>query len=114
MSKSYGLLLKLLLPLFPLNYCAAATIYVNINSPTPGAGTSWVTPYTDLNIALSAAASGDQVWVAQGTYKPLRSPAGLRGRKLSVGPCQRSLQPFCQQSPGHPAESDEVFRHRHR
>ncbi len=60
----------ILLFLFPANCCFAATIYVNINNPTPGTGTSWATAYKDLNLALAAANYGDQVWVAQGTYKP--------------------------------------------
>ncbi|HEU4472459.1 MAG TPA: gliding motility-associated C-terminal domain-containing protein [Flavisolibacter sp.] len=48
----------------------AATIYVNINNPAPGAGTSWATAYKDLSAALAAANTGDEIWVAQGTYKP--------------------------------------------
>lgn len=39
----------------------------NIN---PAAATSWATSTTDLQGAINASASGDQVWVAAGTYKP--------------------------------------------
>ena len=37
---------------------------------TPATATSWATSTTNLQGAIDASASGDQVWVAQGTYKP--------------------------------------------
>jgi predicted outer membrane repeat protein len=47
------------------------TIYVDVNSPGPTRdGTSWTNAYTDLQQGLAAAVSGDQIHVADGTYKP--------------------------------------------
>jgi len=50
---------------------SATIYYVNASNPTPGSGTTWATAFTDLNQALAALSSVfDQIWVAQGTYKP--------------------------------------------
>ncbi|MGA2499316.1 MAG: right-handed parallel beta-helix repeat-containing protein, partial [Tepidisphaeraceae bacterium] len=47
------------------------TIYVDVNSPAPATnGPSWSQAYTDLQLALGAAVSGDTIEVADGTYKP--------------------------------------------
>jgi hypothetical protein len=62
--------LRIILFLLPVHSCFAATIYVNVNNATPGTGGTWATAYKDLGLALGEAANGDQVWVAQGTYKP--------------------------------------------
>ena len=66
--------LYLLLFLLSANCSFAVIRYVNVNNPTPGAGTSWATAYNDLNQALAAstfpAHYNDEIWVAQGTYKP--------------------------------------------
>jgi len=61
--------------LIPASHCFAAILYVNINNPTPGSGTSWSTSYNNLQSALAVANAFDQVWIAQGTYKP-SLPAG--------------------------------------
>ncbi len=52
----------------------SAIFFVNANSNcTTCNGGSWATPYKDLQLALAAAATGDQIWVAKGTYKPSAS-----------------------------------------
>ena len=50
----------------------AGDIYVDIAAPAGVAhnGSSWANAYTDLQVALGAAFSGDRVLVADGTYKP--------------------------------------------
>src|SRR4051812_22144533 len=51
-----------------------SVLRVDVNSPaaTPN-GATWGTAYRDLAQALSVSASGDQIWVADGTYKPTTS-----------------------------------------
>src|SRR5689334_17895402 len=47
------------------------TILVDVNAPGPSHdGASWTTAYTDLQAALTAAVTGDEIHVADGTYKP--------------------------------------------
>jgi predicted outer membrane repeat protein len=46
-------------------------IYVDADAAGPTHdGQSWLTAYMDLQDGLSVAASGDEVWVAEGVYKP--------------------------------------------
>ncbi len=42
-------------------------IYVDVEAGGAGTGASWVDAYPDLQTALAASASGDQIWVAAGT-----------------------------------------------
>ena len=48
-----------------------STLYVDASAPGPDYdGASWATAYTDLQLALGAASAGDEIRIADGTYKP--------------------------------------------
>lgn len=49
---------------------SATIVHVDANAAAGGNGQSWGTAYNDLQTALTAATSVDQIWVAAGTYKP--------------------------------------------
>lgn len=51
-------------------HASAAIIHVNASAPPGGNGASWATASNNLRTALLAATSGDQVWIARGTYIP--------------------------------------------
>ncbi|MFC1677883.1 right-handed parallel beta-helix repeat-containing protein [Planctomycetota bacterium] len=44
--------------------------YVDAGASPGGSGASWVSPYKYLQDALAVVSSGDEIWVAEGTYKP--------------------------------------------
>ena len=74
MSKSnYQKMITLLVLIlsFTVSKLNATIIYVNAgnNSGTKN-GQAWGTAYTSINDALSVVKSGDEIWVAAGTYKP--------------------------------------------
>jgi parallel beta-helix repeat protein/predicted outer membrane repeat protein len=70
----------MLLPLAMLILAAAsanaATRYVKQDASGANNGTSWIDAFTDLQPAITVAVSGDEVWVATGTYKPTSYPNG--------------------------------------
>jgi hypothetical protein len=70
MRKIYLLLFVVLLAM-----PASATVrYVDASRPdNAGDGLTWAAAHKYLQTALAAAVDGDQIWVAQGTYKPTTS-----------------------------------------
>jgi hypothetical protein len=57
----------------------AAIIRVNAASPVLGDGSSWNQAMPHLRDALAAAQAGDEIWVAQGVYRPDQSGATPEG-----------------------------------
>jgi len=52
----------------------AAIRYVKTTATGSGNGSSWANASGNLQAMINASASGDEVWVAGGTYKPAANP----------------------------------------
>ncbi len=52
------------------NTIASQAIHVSTTAPSGGHGTSWADALEDLQTALALARPGDEIWVAEGTYRP--------------------------------------------
>ena len=68
----------------PASLAAGEIIYVDADAPT-GAnnGSSWQQAFSDLQDALDIAGTGDQIWVAEGTYLPTTEHGGSGDRYRS-------------------------------
>ena len=49
---------------------ARPVVYVDASSPSGGDGTNWGSAYKQLRDVLPSVASGSDIWIATGTYKP--------------------------------------------
>ncbi|HYN87693.1 MAG TPA: hypothetical protein VER55_04150, partial [Ardenticatenaceae bacterium] len=58
------------IPIVDMGAYEARLIFVDDDGVDFGKGTSWETAVTDLQYALSLAKSGDEIWMAAGTYVP--------------------------------------------
>ncbi len=47
-----------------------AIVHVKHDATGANTGANWANAHVDLQSALAAAVSGDEIWVAVGTYKP--------------------------------------------
>lgn len=70
-------LIPALICLFLIIPCQAGVIYVDANAALGGDGATWGTAYKYLQDAFyKPASSGDEIWVAEGTYKPDQDEGG--------------------------------------
>ncbi|CAM1353011.1 right-handed parallel beta-helix repeat-containing protein [Tenacibaculum halocynthiae] len=68
MKKNYLFLFFVVLLSFQTSY--ATKYFVNLKASGTNDGSSWTNAFTSLSTALANASSGDEIWVAKGTYKP--------------------------------------------
>jgi len=73
----------LLLVLLPtLGY--GKTVYVDADAPGPNNGTSWANAFKNLQDALVPANQGDEIWVAQGVYRPDKGAGQTAGDRMAT------------------------------
>ena len=80
-----AVVLALVAPLGRDSLAAGATIYVDVDAAGLNNGTSWLNAYTDLQLALAAAVATDEIWVAEGTYRPTSGSDRLKSFKMKNG-----------------------------
>src|SRR5690606_8474226 len=64
---------------------AQAVIHVDADAAPGGDGVSWATAFHDLQDALAVAEAGDEVWIAEGVYKPTEGSDRMATFTLASG-----------------------------
>ena len=67
----------------PEDNLSSKVIHVDDNASEGGDGTSWSTAFKYLQDALAVAEYGDEIWVAEGTYKPDQGTGKTAGDRAS-------------------------------
>ncbi len=80
-----ALVLALVAPPRQASLTTSSIIYVDADAIGDENGTSWADAFIDLQVALEVAISGDQIWVAEGTYKPSVPTSRLATFQLLTG-----------------------------
>jgi parallel beta-helix repeat protein len=109
-ASNLGWILLILLGLVLTGLMAQAQVrYVKPIATGAGTGSSWADASGDLQAMITASASGNQVWVAAGTYKPGGSPGGSANTDRTVS---FSVVPGVAVYGGFPATGNPTFAQR--
>ena len=86
-NKNYFQLMKMACLAMAVLFCVSASAairYVKSTTDSPTAWSEQTNVYTDFSTAYAAAAAGDEIWVAAGTY-PIATGSAFKGVKIYGG-----------------------------
>ncbi len=89
--------------LFISTSLTAAVVYVDADASGTGDGSSWTDAYTTLYDAVDESGSGDELWIAEGRYKPAESdrllPLSIKQNMSLYGGFTSSMTQLSQRDP---------------